>query len=116
MTKRQKLEMFSMRLDGKTDIEIAQKFGISRERVGQIIGRKNPRKRGYAPTGCRYPNIEKWMEDNEVNTKDLAQMANIQYQRLYRFLRWEGVLNTEEVSYLLHAVGMDGEQAFAKKG
>lgn len=44
MTKEQKVEMFSMRLDGATYEEIAEKFGISKQRVNQII-HKEPKNR-----------------------------------------------------------------------
>jgi orotate phosphoribosyltransferase-like protein len=34
-------KMKAMRRRGMTDVEIAKEFGLSRERVGQIIGRRN---------------------------------------------------------------------------
>lgn len=37
MTKEQKIEAYAMRLDGKTYREIGEKFGVTRQRIEQIL-------------------------------------------------------------------------------
>ena len=39
MTREQKIEMFTMRIDGMTLEEIGERFGLTRERVRQILTR-----------------------------------------------------------------------------
>ncbi len=38
MTREEKIEAFTMRLDGETYQEIADKFGVTRQYIHQILG------------------------------------------------------------------------------
>lgn len=72
------LEMIKMRLDGYTYQEIADKYGISKQCVRQSIanlaGKEGP-VRISALDRCIYPNIRKWMIDNNISMIKLSKIC-----------------------------------------
>ena len=71
-----KIKMFEMRVKGATLQEIGDKFGITRERVRQIlkstISRETSMIRGRE--GIIYPNISKWLKDNDISISEFTEM------------------------------------------
>ena len=69
------LEMAQMRLDGYTFQEIADKFKVSKQRVQQtlsiISGSRGSIKNGI-DIKTIYPNLAKWMYDNNVTKIKLS--------------------------------------------
>lgn len=71
-----KVKMFEMRLNGCTLQEIGNEFGITRERVRQILN--SVTRRGTSMIrgreGIIYPNISKWLKDNDISLEEFAAM------------------------------------------
>lgn len=78
-------EVVYRRYIGKTYEEIGEEFGFSRQRAEQII--KNAELRVFIePT---YPNLERYLIENEVDTKELAYWCNLTPATLEKRLRGE---------------------------
>ena len=54
--------------------EIADKYGVSRQVVGQACGKANPcRFRFWKDTACIYPNVRNWLNDNKISKSELVR-------------------------------------------
>lgn len=66
--------MIEDRLAGMTYAEIGVKYGISRQRVGQIYGKYNKYNfKAIKESGCIYRNLRDWMNKNSVDRADLLR-------------------------------------------
>lgn len=119
MTREQKIEMFSMRLDGCTLQEIGNKFGISRERVRKIlestVQKESQMKK--AREKVIYPNIAKWMGKNQISMGDFAGLIGLAESpgnqlRLSRKLQGGIGLRIVDIKKILNVTGMTFEEAF----
>lgn len=70
--------MFFDRDCGMTYEQLAKKYGVSRQRVGQICGKYN-KKRFHAVTQerCKYINLRIWMNEKHVTMCDLIEMMGV---------------------------------------
>lgn len=114
MTREQVIEAFTMRVDGFTYQEIANKFGISRECVQQKLRREiNGNK--ASSKNCIYPGLVNWMRGKGFSAFELNAKAgickNIQafYNRLYGRTGWE----MDEIKKILAFTGLTFDEAFA---
>ena len=109
MTKEEKIDMFAMRANGCTLQQVADKYGITRERVRQILfAYAKPRKeKVYA-----YPNISHWMEENGVTLSQLADNCKLSYNAVREYLNGVRDPNFIFVQYILKETGMPFEVAF----
>ena len=74
------LEMIKMRLDGCTYQEIADKYGVTRQCVQQSIANFTGKERTARKSSldrCIYPNIRKWMLDNNISMIKLSKMCGL---------------------------------------
>lgn len=71
MTREEKIEAFTMRLDGETYQEIADKFGVTRQYIHQMLGGDRRSKVALNDRGFIYPNLMKWMIENGVPIYEL---------------------------------------------
>lgn len=79
-SKDRSLEMIKMRLYGFTYQEIAEKFGVTRQRVQQIVAEFTGKERTARQSSldrCIYPNIRKWMLDNNISMIKLSKMCGL---------------------------------------
>lgn len=59
---------------GLTYAEIAEMFGVSKQRVAQTCGKHQPKHfQHITEKGCIYPNLRKWMNENKVSKYDLVR-------------------------------------------
>lgn len=59
---------------GLTYAQIAEMFGVSKQRVAQTCGKCQPRHFQYiTEKGCIYPNLRKWMNENKVSKYELVR-------------------------------------------
>ncbi|MBY7007906.1 XRE family transcriptional regulator [Clostridium botulinum] len=116
-----KIKMFEMRTRGCTLAEIGEMYGITRERVRQIlksaISRSTSMVRGRE--GIIYPNISKWLKDNDVSIEEFAEYLGKEQNfkkkkvtRLSHILKGKGEFTMQEILAVLKVTRMTFEQAF----
>lgn len=111
MTKEQKLEAYSMILDGYTLQEIGDKFGISKQRVSQLFPQTN-QKVSSAAEGCVYPNIARWMIENRAGFAAIARGCNVTTPTIRYALTSGGNIRKGTIDAFLRFTGMTYEEAF----
>lgn len=111
MTREEKIEMFTMRVDGATLQECADKYGITRERVRQIFlnpycdglrKRVNPKKykrHDLAETIVKkYGTLNKFSEQSGILPSTISKILNgrsVSSKTIHRFLKHTGLTYEE---------------------
>lgn len=115
MTKEQKVEMFSMRLDGATYEEIAEKFGISKQRVNQII-HKEPKNRCIEKK-CIYSGLADYFASNGLSARQFFEKIQFEtsYTSFMRKLKGTSIFTLPEIKKILLYTHMSFEECFAMK-
>ena len=115
MTIEEQIEAYAMRLDGYALQEIADKFGVSRQRIQQIIGPGS----GHSvrrPNPCmKYPNIGKWLIENKMTQCGLANKSGIASAYLSNILLGKINPGKKIIDKILLATGMTYEEAFKEE-
>ena len=115
-----KEEMIAMREQGRTYEEIAKHFGVSRQRVFQIVGGTNPYHFvGVTDEQCVYPTIRKWMNDNKISRNEVTRMiyGNIlpnNYRRTMCRLAGRTEIGKDFIDKILELTGFTYEEAFVR--
>lgn len=116
-----RVKMFEMRVNGCTLADIADKYGITRQRVRQILQSNisNGAKMARGREGIIYPNIKKWLKDNDISIVEFAKLLgkeeNIKmktHTRLSHILKGKGDFTMTEVRSVLKVTNMTFEKAF----
>lgn len=111
------MKMFEMHLDGISHAEIAREFGISRQRVHQIVGSRQVKGTPGRPiTKCAFPVITKWMAEHNVSVKRMAEyMKCMHIQTLGNKLRGVQPFTLPEIKAILAFTGLTFEEAFGEE-
>lgn len=109
MTREQKIEAFSLRLDGWTYKRLAERYGTTPAKIETAL--RQPRKRA-ASKSCAYPRIAKEMRENGWGYVDIARMAGITPWRMYNALTGVTLLTPEIVDAVKRVFGLDYLEAF----
>jgi hypothetical protein len=115
VTKEQKIEMFALRLEGKTLQEIGDKFGCTREYVRQVVGPSvADDKRTLSLENIKYPALRKWLSERNMPVMALAGLAGVSANALYHGLthRSKGNIGMATIRGILKATGLNFEEAF----
>ena len=115
MTKEQKMEAFSMLIDGATYEAVAERFGVTRQRIHQIIpmGRNTkPTQKKEKPFRYIYPNIEKWMRENKMSLNDFSAKINHSVSCVNQCLLGSHEPRKRFIDEVLEFTGMTYEEAF----
>lgn len=76
MIEKQEL-MRADRAQGMTYKQISEKYGVSKQRVQQLVGGDTKHAiccfRGITEKDCIYPNLRKWMNDNKISKAELCR-------------------------------------------
>ncbi len=112
MTRQEKIEAYTMRLDGITVQQIADRFGISKQYISQITPSFG-RKREHTP--IVYPNIEKHLFDNQITKKDFASICGVAITNMQLILKGKHSPSKKTIDAILKETGMTYEVAFAKR-
>ena len=114
MTRDQKIEAFTMRIDGYSYREIADKMGISKQAAQDTL--KTCLSRGGWDQAfcekCVYPNIFKYMQDHKINLSEFSTSTGIVYSNLSKFLKGASNPSQASIDKILKATGMTYEEAF----
>lgn len=119
MTKEDVIVMFTMRVNGSTFDEIGKEFGVTRERIRQILeaNTKDPAMKGMKKSaGCKciYPALADWMVANCCPAYKLRKESGVckSMTTLYYKLQGRNPFNLDEIKKLLAYTGMTFEEAF----
>lgn len=110
------MEMIEMRNDGKTLGEIGQSFGVSRQRIFQIIG-NSAKYPGRPIKSCVFPGIKKWLSEHRTSIKEMGNSLNCMcYTSLQNKLCGKSIFTMTEIKAILAYTGLTFEEAFGKEG
>lgn len=112
MTKKDKLEAYKMRLEGKTLQYIADQFGVTREYIRQITPGAGPRQR----SNYVFPNIAKWLVDNGIYNYEFAEKINASGNAFGSWMLGKKCPSLYHIEKILEVTGMTFEEAFAREG
>lgn len=114
MTREQKIDMFAMRIDGFTLQEIADKYGVTRERVRKILA-NSCTESGISRKNYIYPNIADWMRENKVTQKMLGDKLGCWQSTVSNYLIGRSSPSFEFINAILDITKMPYEVAFSKE-
>lgn len=116
-TKENVMMMFEMRLEGKSLAEIGQRFGITRERVRQLLDCCC--KYGFKSLkNCVFPGIANWLREQSLTIKEFGNELNMYgrtSQTLYHRLCGDTKFTLPETKAILAYTGMTFEEAFGEE-
>jgi len=119
MTKEQKIEAFTMRLDGMSYQAIADKYGVSRQYIQQMLiggSRRNQFKKWEKD--FIYPNLYAYMSSKGFNTlKKISEHLELGITPFHLGKRFKGevAFRIEEILKIIEITGMSFEEAFKKE-
>ena len=116
MTKRDKDKINFMREQGKSYQYIADKFGVSRQRIHQILNCPYNRKNKTA-TLCIYKGLSEVIYNRKISVSKLSEATGINTDRvtLGHKLKGESDFKISEIKKILKFTGMTFEECFAEK-
>lgn len=114
MTREQKIEAFTMRLDGYTLEEIGNRFGITKEAVRSMFSRITTES-GIVKKQYVYPNIAKWMIENNLNQSYFAKKLGCSQNAVSSWLIGRNNPSYRFINLVLSETGMTFEEAFKRE-
>jgi len=116
-TKHDVMKMFEMRVDGKTLEEIGQQFGITRQRVQQILDNKiKCRSSGRTITKCAFPGLASYLRERYITMKAMSESLNcMSYYTFNAKMRGKNQFTMPEIKAILAYTGMTFEEAFGEE-
>jgi transcriptional regulator with XRE-family HTH domain len=107
---------------GYNRTQIAEKVGVTRQRVYQILG--TAEKGFFKPfteQGCIYPNWRKWMNDHKVSVPELTQKMGMDacsnnYGLIKRWMRGDNFPLKFNIDKLIEVTGLSYEELFSREG
>lgn len=117
MTIDQKVEAYRMRLEGATLQSIAVKFGVSKERIRQIVPPIDGKTWKFEDmqNRCVYPGIGQWLYEHRCTYTKLANLAGVPMATVSRWMNGVHKPNKDAIDKILKATGLTYEQAFGEE-
>jgi len=122
VTREQKIEMFTMRIDGMTLEEIGGNFGLTRERVRQILTKATTgrsRKVDSMVSICAFPLLGEYLAENEYTPRKFGEMlwppTTYITQKARRRLSGETPFTVGEWKKISEVTGLPLEQLMKEK-
>ena len=115
MTIDQKVEAYRMRLEGSTLQSIADTFGVSKERIRQILpGEGKNWSDDAVLSRCAYPGIAQWLFENRLNYSEFGGLIGFSQATISRWMNGVNKLNKPAIDKILEVTGLTYEQAFGE--
>lgn len=111
-------QMIDDREAGMTYQQIAEKHGVSHQYVSQVVSTYNPKNfRFITPKGCIYPNLRKWMNDNQISVAELLRRMYLEpvqgnVERLRNVMRGDANPRKDYIDRMIEATGMSYKKLF----
>ena len=120
MTREQKHQMLDMRLDGYSFEYIGERFGVSRQRVQQILSGKGSGKRNAVSKQNRldryiFPKIAIWMNETDYTLTMMAEEIGVFPTTLSKQLLGDSEPPLKTVRKIIEITGLPFEVAFERK-
>lgn len=114
MTIDQKVEAYRMRLEGHSLQEIGDKFGVTRERIRQIL---SCREKVRSTSRCNYsswvfPGIAEYAKSHRLSLRGLSKKAGMPFSTVYNIISGKSVPSKSAIDKILESTGMTYEEAF----
>ncbi|ABQ23601.1 helix-turn-helix transcriptional regulator [Clostridium kluyveri] len=111
-----KIKMFEMRVKGCSLRTIGNEFNVSHEYVRRIL-KDACNKGALIKRECKgmvYPNIAKWLMENDVSVSELGKMSGESPIRLRHILSGKNInsFTIDEIRKILEVTGMTFKEAF----
>lgn len=114
MTKEQKIEIYSMLLDGATYTECASKFGVSKQYVHKLFPQMSGRSVERRIEKYKYKNLVKWIYDNGYNLSTFSEAINIGVPNFNSLVLGHHDPSKKVIDKILDVTGMTYEEAFSE--
>ena len=114
MTREEKIEAFSMRLDGYTFQEIGERFGVSKTAVQQILQRAVS-SNGTVHSKWVYPNLRDWIIEQGLSLSQMSQMFGLSVNSISTYLLGKMDPPYSFIKAVLKVSGMSFEEAFYRE-
>lgn len=115
LTMQDRIEIFTMVVGGISVKQIAEKFGVSRQTIYDVIYYKRPRRR---MTICKikFLGIRNFLIKNNLSIRGFARLITDSKvpNQIYMKLKGEREFRYSEIVKILDVTGMTFEEAFAK--
>lgn len=115
ITRQQKIEMFTMHLDGHTLKKIAEKFGVTRMCVRQILYPDPNIPYRESVERIIYPGLRDYMLSNGYSIKRLAFRSGVDYSALLKSLVGKSKMSQKTANKIVEATGLTLEQIYHSK-
>lgn len=113
MTREEKIEIFTMRLDGEELESIAKKKGVSKQRIHAMLNSTiNSKKSKPRST---YPVLNEWMFSNNVRPAGISRMLKLSPSTTSNKLNGVSQLKLNEISRLVEITGIEASKLFSKE-
>ena len=120
MTRAQNHQMLDMRLDGYTYERIGELFGVSKQRVCQILsgqdacGRRGINKQNRLDNYV-FPNIAIWMNEHNYSARRFSKEISVNDNSFSKYMRGENEPTLSVIKAIIEFTGMTFEEAFMQK-
>lgn len=112
----QKVEMYRMRLEGKSYQAIADRFGVSRQYVHQLFGQKY-KSEPYRNVNVQYTGLRKWMNESHYSVAKLARESGCtdhSYGTITSYLQGSPRMDIDSIRKILRFTGLTFEEALGE--
>lgn len=116
MTREQKEEAYQLREMGATLQYLGDKYGVTRERIRQILEVYEARRHGISDSlkNCKYPALRHWMIVNDANYTRLAKLCGTTMDAIRNGLTEKTDIKKKTIDAILSVTGFTYEEAFKK--